>query len=155
MEKSWWEKKVKRTSNDLEEWNSTRCRSEAKCQLVQTSYIERIELFLFLPYNNARYRKTVATAIWVEVTLIAWYLPYSIVIATITIHGSSPFLDTVWQSTVSLLCLNSSFNPVLYCWKIKEVKQEVKNTIRQFFLFVKLVRWKLMNASVYVALNIS
>ena len=85
-----------------------------------------------IPFNISRYRKTVATAIWVEVALIACYLPYSIVIAIITIHGSSPFLDAIWGSTASLLCLNSSLNPVLYCWKIKEVKQEVKNTVRQF-----------------------
>ena len=85
-----------------------------------------------IPFNISRYRKTVATAIWVEVALIACCLPYSIVIAIITIHGSSPFLDAIWESTASLLCLNSSLNPVLYCWKIKEVKQEVKNTVKQF-----------------------
>ena len=85
-----------------------------------------------IPFNITRYRKTVTTAIWVEVTLIACYLPYSIVIAIITIRGSSPFLDAIWESTASFLCLNSSLNPLLYCWKIKEVKQEVKNTIRQF-----------------------
>ena len=86
-----------------------------------------------ISFNIARYRKTVATAFWVEVTLIACYFPYSIVIAIITVHGSSPFLDVVWESAAFLVCLNSSFNPVLYCWKIKEVKQEVKNTIRQLF----------------------
>ena len=86
-----------------------------------------------IPFNIARYRKTVNTAIWVEITLIACYLPYSIVIAIITIHRSSPFLDVMWESTASLACLNSSLNPILYCWKIKEVKQEVKNTIRQLF----------------------
>ena len=86
-----------------------------------------------IPFNIARYRKTVATAIWVEVTLIACYLPYSIVIAIITIHGSSPFLDVIWELVAFLVCLNSSLNPVLYCWKIKEVKQEVKNTLRQLF----------------------
>ena len=85
-----------------------------------------------IPFNIARYRKTVNTAIWVEVTLIACYLPYSIVVAIITIHGSSPFLDVMWQSTTFLVCLNSSLNTILYCWKIKAVKQEVKNTIRQF-----------------------
>ena len=84
------------------------------------------------PFNIARYRKTVSTAIWVEVTLIACYLPYSIVIAIITIHGSSPLLDVMWKSAACLLCLNSSLNPILYCWKISELKQEVKNTIRQF-----------------------
>ena len=59
-----------------------------------------------IPFNIARYRKTVTTAIWVEVTLIACYLPYSIVVALITIHGSSPFLDAIWESTVTLVCLN-------------------------------------------------
>ena len=86
-----------------------------------------------IPFNIAKYRKTVATAFWVEVTLIACYLPYSKVIAIITVHGSSPFLDVIWELVAFLVCLNSSLNPVLYCWKIKEVKQEVKNTLTQLF----------------------
>ena len=45
-------KKSKEDEQNLEEWNSAPRRSEAKCQLVQTSYIKRIELFLFLPYNK-------------------------------------------------------------------------------------------------------
>ena len=84
------------------------------------------------PLNIARYRKTVTTAILVEVTLIACYLPYSIVIAIITILGSSPLLDVTWESTATLVFLNSSVNPILYCWRIKEVRQEVKSIIRQF-----------------------
>ena len=36
----------------LEELNSAHRRSQAKCELVQTSYIKRIELFLFSPYNK-------------------------------------------------------------------------------------------------------
>ena len=38
-----------------------------------------------IPLNIARYRKTVTTAIWVEVTLLACYLPYAIVTAIITV----------------------------------------------------------------------
>ena len=87
---------------------------------------ERISL------NIARYKKTVSTALWVLVTLVACYLPYSIVIAIVTIHGSSPFLDVIWELSATLVYLNSSLNPILYCWKIREVKQEVKNTIKQF-----------------------
>ena len=84
-----------------------------------------------IPFNIARYKKTVATAIWVEVTLIACYVPYGIVIAVIFNHESSPFLDVTWGLTVTLVCLNSSLNPLLYCWKIKAVKQEVKSMIRK------------------------
>ena len=88
---------------------------------------------LGISFNIARYRKTVTTAVWVQVTLIACYLPYGIVMVIFAIHGSSPFLDVMWEATASLVCLNSSLNPILYCWKIQEVKQEVRNTIRQLF----------------------
>ena len=36
----------------LEELNSAHSRSQAKCHLLQTSYIKRIKLFLFLPYSK-------------------------------------------------------------------------------------------------------
>ena len=45
-------KKSKQDKQNLEERNSARRRSQAKCQLIQTSYIKRIKLFLFLPYNS-------------------------------------------------------------------------------------------------------
>ena len=45
-------KKTKEDEQTLEELNSVHRRSEAKCQLVQTSYIKRIKFFLFLPYNK-------------------------------------------------------------------------------------------------------
>ena len=44
-------KKSKEDKQNLDELNSARHGSQAKCRLVQTSYI-RIELFLFLPYNK-------------------------------------------------------------------------------------------------------
>ena len=43
------EKKSKEDEQTLEELNLTLHRTQAKCQLVQTSYIKRIKLFLFLP----------------------------------------------------------------------------------------------------------
>ena len=45
-------KKSKEDEKTLEELNSAHRRSQAKCQLIQTSYIKRIELFLFSPYNK-------------------------------------------------------------------------------------------------------
>ena len=45
-------KKSKEDKKTLEELNSAHRRSQAKCQLIQTSYIKRIKLFLFSPYNK-------------------------------------------------------------------------------------------------------
>ena len=45
-------KKSKDNEQTLEELNLAHRRSQAKCQLVQTSYIKRIKRFLFSPYNK-------------------------------------------------------------------------------------------------------
>ena len=44
--------KSKEDEQTLEELNSAHRRSQAKCRLIQTSYIRRIKLFLFSPYNK-------------------------------------------------------------------------------------------------------
>ena len=45
-------KKSKEDEQTLEELNSAHRRSQAKCRLKQTSYIKRIKLLLFSPYNK-------------------------------------------------------------------------------------------------------
>ena len=83
--------------------------------------------------NIARYRKTVSGALWIQMALLACYLAYGIVTATVFITGlDTPDIGLVWAVTVSILLLNSLLNPFLYCWKIREVRHAVKNTLRQF-----------------------
>ena len=81
--------------------------------------------------NIARYRKAVSTALWLKVTLIACYLPYSLLITWVIHAEPSSFVSVAWSYTLTLLYLNSSLNPILYCWKLDEVRQAVKDTIRQ------------------------
>ena len=81
--------------------------------------------------NILRYKKAVSSAIWLQLTLVACYLPYCMVIALWTHKGLSPSIFNTWNHTDTLVMLNSSLNPILYCWKLEEVRQEVKNTIRQ------------------------
>ena len=89
-----------------------------------------------IPLNIARYRKTVTSALWIQMTLLACYLPYSIVVGTNAVTGLSELsFNFAWSITLSLLLINSSLNPFLYCWKMREVRQAVKETIRQFCCF--------------------
>ncbi|XP_078352467.1 adenosine receptor A2a-like [Oculina patagonica] len=83
-----------------------------------------------IPLNIARYRKAVSSALWVQLTLVVCYLPYGIMSPCFSQfrQTSSDFL--VWKLTTTLVYLNSSLNPFLYCWKSSEVKQAVKQTIR-------------------------
>ena len=84
-----------------------------------------------VPLNMERYRKAVSSALWVQCTLVACYLPFSIVRALVDDSKSSPSSSLIFDAAVTLIYLNSSLNPFLYCRKIREVKQAVKETIRE------------------------
>ena len=84
--------------------------------------------------NIARYKKVVSTAIWLQLTLVVCFLPYDIVIALLAKSGLSASLYLAWSYTATLVYLNSSLNPILYCWKLDEVRQALKDTIRQLVL---------------------
>ena len=77
-----------------------------------------------------RYKKTVSSALWVHFTLLACYLPYSIVSGLKAITGDT--FAVAEGFTATLIFFNSSVNPVLYCWRMREVRQAVKETIKQY-----------------------
>ena len=71
--------------------------------------------------NIAKYKKAVATAIWLQLTLVACYLPYGVASAFVTNNGKSSPVLHAWIYAGTLVLLNSSINPILYCWKLEEV----------------------------------
>ena len=90
-----------------------------------------------IPLNIARYRKAVYNSLWVQVTLVVCYLPFGIAMA---LSPESPEKSEITSSvylagniTLSFVLANSSLNPFLYCWRIREVRKAVKETIRKVF----------------------
>ena len=86
-----------------------------------------------IPLNIARYRKAVYSALWVQGTLVFCYLPHGVAVALTPAEGMRISVYLARQYTVSLVFLNSSLNPLLYCWKIREVRKAVKDSIRQLY----------------------
>ena len=85
--------------------------------------------------NLAQYKKTVTSAVWVHLALLACYGPYTI-LAMLLWHGIITYTTGVLimlDFFTSLLFLNSSLNPVLFCWRIRDVRLEVKKIIRKCF----------------------
>ena len=78
----------------------------------------------------ARYKKTVSGALWVHLVLLICYQPYTIATFVVARSGLSLSNVAVWNIAAILVYINSSYNPVLYGWKIREVRQAVKATIR-------------------------
>ncbi|CAH3166007.1 unnamed protein product [Pocillopora meandrina] len=82
--------------------------------------------------NMARYKKAVYSALWVQLVLLACYVPVILVgIVMAHIKGNSSHLVVALGIASTLVYFNSTLNPFLYCWKISEVRRAVKKTIRQ------------------------
>ena len=82
------------------------------------------------PLNIARYRKIVCGTLWLQLALCVCFLPYCVLEAFKTTNSSIFFAR---QCAFTLAYFNSSLNPILYCWKIREVRRAMKNTISQLF----------------------
>ena len=82
--------------------------------------------------NIARYKKAVSSAIWLQLTMVACYLPYGVVTTLAPDSGQISSVYYTWLcASGTVLFLNSSLNPIFYCWKIEEVREAVRDTIRQ------------------------
>ena len=78
----------------------------------------------------ARYKKSVSSILWVQLGLVACYAPWGIAVV-LYVHGIRN--DDAWLVSETLMYLKSSVKPILYCWKIRAVRQAVKDTIRQLY----------------------
>ena len=80
----------------------------------------------------AQYRNAVYSALLVQLVLLACYVPVSVV-AIVMAHSQANLSHLVVALGISgiLVNLNSTLNPFIYCWKISEMRQAVKQTIRQ------------------------
>ena len=79
-----------------------------------------------------RYRNTVFSTLWLQLALLFCYLPY-LLLAPFAYReiekNPSSALSTALRSTIFLMFFNSTLNPILYCWRIKEIRRAVKDTL--------------------------
>ena len=79
-----------------------------------------------------RYRKTVSSALWLQLALLFCYLPHLLLVPFSYQQTENNLLSEfsiTLDATTTLLYFNSTLNPILYCWRIKEVRRAVKDTI--------------------------
>ena len=86
-----------------------------------------------IPLNIARYKKSVSSILWVQLALVACYGPWGFLAFLFIINGIEN--DVAWMITTTVVHFNSTLNPILYCWKIRDVRQAVKATIKQLYCF--------------------
>ena len=86
--------------------------------------------------NIEKYRKAVNSALWVQLALVVCYVPKFIMLLVITYRKTYSshvvFIDGI---TTILTYFNSTLNPFLFCWKVREARQAVKQTILRALCF--------------------
>ena len=69
----------------------------------------------------------------VYLVFLVCYLPLFICMAVIQFYGSSIVLKKLFLFLLTLVFLNSSLNPVIYCWKIKHIRYAIIDILRKMY----------------------
>ena len=77
--------------------------------------------------NAARLKKSSLATFFIYLVYLACYLPIAYVVLA-KINGK-----TALYFTSTLVYLNSSLNPLIYCWKMRHIRQTVINILRNIF----------------------
>ena len=88
-----------------------------------------------IPLDIEQYKKIVSTIAWVQLALFFCYIPIFIFLILSTVVQWYKVGSIFHVSVLTVVYFNSSLNPILYCWKIREVREEVKTTVKQIPCF--------------------
>ena len=109
-------------------WKLHRHETQVRGNIIQP---EQSNISSSGPLNISQYRKGVFSVMCLQLAVAVCYLPHGITTALWTYSGQSSAIIVLRQFTVTLVYVNSTLNPLLYCWKMREVRQSVKDIIRE------------------------
>lgn len=96
----------------------------------QTNIASRIH---GLPQTNIlKYRKSVFAMLYVVIAAFLNYAPFGICFAIIYYSGETPQNRVALETALTVVFLNSSLNPFIYCWRIREIRRFIISTFRHF-----------------------
>ena len=85
--------------------------------------------------NIERYKKIVSTMALVQLALVFCYFPLFIFLTLATTTNWLKTGSIFHSSSLTVVYFNSTLNPILYCWKICEIREAVKTTVKQVRCF--------------------
>ena len=83
--------------------------------------------------NAARLKKSSLATFYVYFVYLVCYLPISCFPFANTVNDETPLLSHVGYFTRTLVYLNSSLNPLIYCWRMRHIRQTVMDILRNIF----------------------
>ena len=80
--------------------------------------------------NADRLTKSAVGVFYVYLVFLLCYLPQFCSFAVVAIFNLSAGIKVFSISSITLLFLNSSLNPVIYCWKMRHIRHAVMDILR-------------------------
>lgn len=86
-------------------------------------------------FNVSKYKRSVTTLLIVYLALLICFLPsVAVTVAWVTADQNGKLaLIKVGNFSLTFLMFNSSLNPFLYCWRIREVRKLSINLLKKWF----------------------
>ena len=80
--------------------------------------------------NFSRLVKSTVDIFYVYLVFLFCYSPCFISVVLIKIFGSSVALKRFFLFSITLVYLNSSLNPLIYCWKMRHIRRAIVDVLR-------------------------
>ena len=78
------------------------------------------------PLRIVRFKKSTLTMVFLVGIFILCYVPFLCVKVVYKIEGYTTSVKTAYLYASTIVFLNSCFNPVVYCWRITDIRRPVK-----------------------------
>ena len=78
-----------------------------------------------------RQRKSAYNALFLYFVFLVCYLPFLPSVILYLSNTSEISLLIAKSASLFLICLISSLNPIVYCWRYREIRQIVKSTMKK------------------------
>ena len=102
-----------------------RHKNQIQCmQIQEVTHSDEIKNFIALI-------KSTVSIFYVYLLLLICYLPFFICSAVMRMYGSGIALKQFFLYSMTLVFINSSLNPVIYCWKMRHVRHAIMNILRK------------------------
>jgi len=85
--------------------------------------------------NLARNKNLAIKTLYVFGVFELCVLPYLITLTILLISGRSVVLQGTVQLASAIMMLNSSLNPIVFGWKLREIRQIIKNRVKTLFCY--------------------
>ena len=81
---------------------------------------------------HVKHCKSTHCTLWIYLAFWLCYLPY-IIIVIIEMCLPNTIMEALFMCSETVVLLNSSLNPIIYCWKMRHVRHAVKSILQNIF----------------------